>query len=661
VARHGSGSPVGAVLDFGSDWAVLSFAIWTLIAYAGMATSAAATLLVALWLVTVPLAGAALAITRRRIHRIPHPARGLPRAADPRMHTGFATASVVCGLVSAVLVGLGAKVPWPIVWAPAGTAVALAVALGCLQRASEADGTFGLFPLVTDVIAALVSSGFAALSLFINNGDGDDAFYVNRATATAQLNRIPVRDVVFTDERVAPISGAGLPVDALHALQGATARLLGVHAASMAYLVTTPVATFLATWALWRLLRSWTPRRAALSFVLAAVYWLWSAQLILNPGALFLTRLWQGKVIFVAWLIPTLYVLLTRWLGRRDPATAALLIAAGIASIGLTASATFIAPLVFAAAALVLLARKQWRALPVVIGSAAIPFCVGVAVTSHYPLVRELAPGLRDNQWFFANVFGTGVVATIGAAGIWLAPWAARAGPPRNIATGVAVIAAVLLAPGILHLLSDASGLTETLRRALWVVPIPALVGLLAAIPSGRAPAVIATITVAALLVAFGQPLWRSRLEGSFWTTSPGWKGIAGHQDTARGILERYHQQGAILANEGVMRAIAIQTVHPKAVNARSLYARLLPEPKWRTSERLLLTRFAEKGDTGRPGSVMHALNDLRVGLVCLDADKARRAHEIGLDAVFRSAFRVNGLRCLQRRTITRQHRRDSG
>jgi hypothetical protein len=51
----------------------------------------------------------------------------------------------------------------------------------------------------------------------------------------------------------------------------------------------------------------------------------------------------------------------------------------------------------------------------------------------------------------------------------------------------------------------------------------------------------------------------------------------------------------------------------------------------------------------------MRALNDLRVGLVCVDADKARRAHQIGLDAVFRPAFSVNGLRCLERRTATGQ------
>jgi hypothetical protein len=47
------------------------------------------------------------------------------------------------------------------------------------------------------------------------------------------------------------------------------------------------------------------------------------------------------------------------------------------------------------------------------------------------------------------------------------------------------------------------------------------------------------------------------------------------------------------------MMAIAIQTAEPKAVNPRSYYAPLLPEPRRRVRQRLLLTRFAETGDPG--------------------------------------------------------------
>jgi hypothetical protein len=91
--------------------------------------------------------------------------------------------------------------------------------------------------------------------------------------------------------------------------------------------------------------------------------------------------------------------------------------------------------------------------------------------------------------------------------------------------TGIAVIAVVLLAPFVIRALNEVSGLTgsRALQRTLWMIPFPALVGLLAAFPlfavvdrfsklRGRglrelvpfAPALVC----AALLVGFDHPLW---------------------------------------------------------------------------------------------------------------------------------------------------------
>jgi hypothetical protein len=644
---------VGSALDFGSDWAVLSFAAWTLIAYAGMLTGAAATLLVTLWLLAVPLAGAGLAAARRRSDSPPEDSAESRPDTTP-LYAGLAAASIASGLLGATLIALGRRVAWPVAWVPAAIAVALAVALGCLHRGSARDAARLAHRGLAHVIVAVTGVAFAAISLLIKNTDADDAFYVNRATATAQLNRIPVKDVLFTDERVAPISGAGLPVDTLHPLQGAVGRVAGIHAASVAYLVTPPVAAFLATWTLWRLVRAWTPRWAPASFALACVYWLWSAELHMNPGSFFLGRIWQGKVIFVAWLIPATYVLLTRWIGRQDRVTAVLLLAAAIAGIGLTASASFVAPLVFATGGLVLLCRRKWRALALLVVAAAIPFAIGFGATRHYPVVHGFAGALHGDHWFVRSIFGVGVVAAVGIAAVLLGPWLARAGAPANIATGVAVVAVVLLAPGALAVLSDASDLTDTLRRTLWVVPIPPLVGLLAAVRWRGMPAVVPALTAAGLLLAFGQPLWESERGGSYWTSRPIWKTNTARTGEARAILQRYHDPGAILAKESVMLAIAIETAQPKTVNPRTYYARLLPEPRRRLRQRLLLTRFARTGEGGPPARVRQALSDLGVGLICVDADIADSVRAMGLDAAFHPSFRVGGLLCLRRGAVTR-------
>ena len=640
-----SGGRVGSVLDWASDWAVLGFAVWTVIAYVGMATGAAATLLVSVWLATLPAVAAGLGLLDKREFSACTPDTHRPRPRGTRL----TALGVAGGVLFAVLIALGDRVPWPAVWAPAAVAVAVAIALR-RHRAESDDDDAPQTGRLAHASAAAIALGFAVVSLLLDNSNADDAFYVNRATATAQLNRIPVRDVLFTNEQLPPISGAGLPLDALHALQGAVARLAGVEAPTVAYLLTPPIGSFLAIWALWRLLRAWAPRNALLCFALGCTYWTFSAMVQLSPGSLFVERIWQGKVLFVAWMVPTLYTLVTRWVSRQDARTALMLFGGALASLGLTASATFVTPLVFAAGAPPLLARRAWRALAVLAAAGCVPLVIGAAVTSDYGLSEAIGRPLRDNYWIATQVLATGMVAAIGALGLWCSPWLARAGAASAVVTGLAAIIAVLLVPGVLPTISEAAGLTDTLRRFLWVIPLPAMVGLLAAVPVNRLAAIGVAVALAVLLVGFGRPVW---LESghSAWHWPPGWKTNPHYVRQARAILARYHGSGSILAPKETMRAIALITVHRKAVNPRFYYTRILPEPRYRTGERRALTRLSTKGIRPRsPGYIRRSLRDLEVGLVCIHADKERLARAIGLENDYRPAFAVNALLCLTRR-----------
>src|SRR5204863_8539908 len=127
------GGPRGSALDVSSDAAVLWFAAWTLIAYVGMLTDAAATLLVWLWLATLPLVGAALWFLPRAVPQRAEPAR----PATPKRVLQIV--SLAGGLLFAVLLALGDRVPWPVVWAPAAVSVAAALAAGRLKAADDAD------------------------------------------------------------------------------------------------------------------------------------------------------------------------------------------------------------------------------------------------------------------------------------------------------------------------------------------------------------------------------------------------------------------------------------------------------------------------------------------------------------------------------------------
>src|SRR5581483_3180898 len=106
-----------------------------------------------------------------------------------------------------------------------------------------------------------------------------------------------------------------------------------------------------------------------------------------SVGAFFILREQQGKAIFATLLVPVLFLYLTRWVNRPNSRTGVLLVAAGIAGVGLTSSATFIVPLACAALTIpLLLQRRYWLAagsmLPFVY-----PLIVGIVVHFSYSSV----------------------------------------------------------------------------------------------------------------------------------------------------------------------------------------------------------------------------------------------------------------------------------
>ena len=76
-------SRLRVVLDFLSDWAVLCFASWTIFAYIGMATQAKVSLLVALWLITVPVLAWVLRLSALRKRKISSVMASMRRRPTP--------------------------------------------------------------------------------------------------------------------------------------------------------------------------------------------------------------------------------------------------------------------------------------------------------------------------------------------------------------------------------------------------------------------------------------------------------------------------------------------------------------------------------------------------------------------------------------------------
>ncbi len=651
----GSGDLLTRGLDAVISLAVLSFAIWTLLYQIAQLLRLPTDPVVAAWLVL----SVAVAVAAGRL-RYRAPAATVAGPACPGR--GERTCWWIAALLALMSVGLvlgGAGAMWLAGWAVG--AASLGVTAGYLlwsrRRRGHSEPSEHLpARWWSSVLVAVTALGCGWLSLVALRPDGDDAYYVNRAVFIATHGRIPLRDTLYSHEVFPPIAGAGAaPVQSVEALQGALAHVAGLQAGTVVYLVWAPLATFAAVWALWRLLRTWSARWPELAWVLAMVYLLFDAGGGYGFGAFFLTRMWQGKVTFVAVLVPLIYHYITRWAQHGRRSDAVLIVACGVCAVGLTSSGTFIAPLIAVAVtvSLALTGHRWWAAL--------LPACYPVVTGGVLAIVSPPGnPGgaFLSGAKIFAPMFGYGFLQCIAWAGILLGAWLARGGAARVVVTAAAAAMVVVLAPGFAAVFSNATGAGAVAWRLLWVAPVPAMVGLLVALPtrwlsgrsghfSTRRTAIWSVALTAALCVAVaaaGVPLWSSTRHVVL-EDHPTWKYPVRSLDQARAIVARKPGPGPVLSTLGVMRALALTSTDVLAVDPRPSYVGLLDEPADDTRARRVLVDLVNGERVPRDAAVSEALQRLDVSLVCLP-----RSQHVAFRAVERAGYRATsparGLAC---------------
>jgi hypothetical protein len=637
---------LGRLIDGLTDWALASFAIWVLLAFVAEVAHAPVQPFLVFWLVLLlPLAGLLWWLRRRPSEAQDglEPREG-PGAGDARTGAGSAPRDrrsaligwgvpLIAGLAGAGLAAHAHATRWALAWALGSAALAFGLVYELsprwLRLQPPVDGVAAPRPMPgINLIVSAVAVGSGILSLFVFRPDDDDVYYLNRAASVADFDRIPVRDMILTHGHLPAVAGTGAPVDALAPLQGALARLLGVHAATVAYLATPLVATILAVFALWRLVRSWAPRRAAGAFVLAVAFLYFDGNTHWSFGNFFLTRIWQGKVVFVAWLVPLVLVYLTDWARRPSRWTGALLVLAGLAAIGLTVSATYDFPLLMAAGLLPVIGARHWRALILPVAASIAPFVIGVVASRRSPPAGIQISNLSGAGGTFHEVLGVGALAALCALMLWFGQRLPRDRSARLLALGTSVIVTLSLAPGLLHALGHAIGVGGALRRIVWIVPVPTLVGLVATVPLPELVVRRATVVRAGIAVALTAVLTGGvALAGTAILNPPNatvmshptWKTSALQRAEAQQILAKVEPGAEVLAPPGVMRAISIITARIHAVMPRSYYATLIKQPAAQLRARYTLNHFELKTPSGIPNDrVLAALRLLHVSDVCL-------------------------------------------
>ncbi len=666
------------------DLVVVVLATWTVVYHVCLLLRLAVPWAVGLEVVALAAYGFPSRRARRRTAdpharlETPWPERTMPGGGEPTQpaHTPssardrtLAATTAASALAAAILLAVNAS--WPaiatlwLVAAVAGTAWAVLrfrAAAPTVEPAEEvapipdaprpADPTRHRSALV----ALAWAVALAALSMFTLWPNPDDLYYVNLSQWVVDHGTFPLRDTIFSDLAF-PMS-SWPPMASYDALVGTLARLGGFHAASVAYIVVPPVATFLSVLALWRLLTQWRVKAVGVALSLALLFLLFDGgRGYAAPGNLFLIRIWQGKVILLCLMVPLLLLHAVRYVDRPTRGHAAWLFAGGVAAVGLSTTAMFLVPLLAVAGAAPLVLRRPVQALQGFVAMAAYPLAAGVLTVAVGGRSADLFGSRElfrfDPSWFGHEIFRDGPLAVIAVAavlaGALLIPHRAA-----RVTTGLLmVITGVTFVPGATHLSYDLVGLGPTLWRVSWVASIAALVGILGAqtttYRSSRPLQLTGPVALLVALVLFGQPIWTER-NGVLLAAPPHWQRGPDSVASAQRAIAAARPGDVVLAPDDLAVTIDVLTTRVKTVAPRAYFMDYLrDDPRFHFAERLTLVNFANRDvRRGYESRVARALTLLDVDEVCLPVNSVNRirfVRSLGYRPVTSSAWD----RCLTR------------
>jgi hypothetical protein len=508
------------------DTACLGFAAWTLVTHAVVALEGSLhdLLVAAAALAALGLAAASHGRRRRARLAMASPGAGAERAppaavgrvarspgaerpaADPARSLRGAG---LRGWLRAALVVAGAAA----LFAWRGDAVALWWVGVLVLSAAAALFVLGTPPRVEPavggrareaVLLALAVSG-AALALVAHRDDHDDAFYVNVAAAISDApEAVLLRDDTLHGVPGLPIQHPAYRLHGFEVLAGAVAFATGIPAIAVFHLGLAALGAFLLPLAQARLFRLLTPRT-----------WLWTVAALLLVlvatgdahrwyGNFAFVRMWQGKAFLLGVFLPLVqahaleFGLSPSWRGWLR------LFAAQVAALGASSTALWAAPAA-AGIALACAVVPGWRGLRILaVGVLASVYLVAAGLALRHAMESEShargarwtaelaeqaersareahAPGVQLAE-SFTLVLGKGRLRTAAVVACVLA-WAVT-GP--GLAVRFAILApllsGLLLEPHASRWLAE-HAIGPYTWRALWVVPVPALLALVVTAP----------------------------------------------------------------------------------------------------------------------------------------------------------------------------------
>jgi hypothetical protein len=491
-----------------------------------------------------------------------------------------------------------------------------------------------------------VLAGLAALlSLVMVRPDLDDVFVVNRSAWVAANDTVfPDRDTIFSDD-VLPLQRPAALSTSVEALLGSAAAAGRVSAVALTHLGFGPLIAALAVLATWRLLRGLGARSAAAATWAGTLFLMLDGAVHGSFGNFFAGRSWQGKAAFLLLVVPTLWHHGAAY-GRTGLRRHLLALAAGVvAGLGLTSSSVLVAPpVVLAAVAATALDAGEPRRIARSVAAAAPALLAGcyalfaapqrlgdaVAVLGFLDVRRFLDSGTEPIA-MIRMVFGEGPAALVALVAA-LTAWAVvgSRGSRMLLLAGPVVVFGAFLAPGVLDVLDAAGEADAVAWRTLWVLPLPAMVGLVvtAGRPGVRAAPAVSSAVVLVFLLLVGTPITSSANRGTEMVWPPVVDLPRPEVESARTLIYIAPVGGTVAGPADVDFAVSVLGVDVRAVNPRASYLRGRHAGRdFNALDRLTLTHALEHGyaEWG-PEATARALDVLAPDVVCL---RKGRGHEV--------------------------------
>lgn len=619
------------------DGLVVLLATWTLTYHLCLVTRLGVTPAIVLEILLLAAAVVLLRQVRENGPTDPDPWPERRPTAERRARVAprhLAAVAVVLAVVAAVAMALQAA--FVLVWVPwAGSAVA--ASLWALGRVGSLPTPAP--PARVGVLESNVALGWAlglgAFSWWVQNSNPDDVFYLNLSQEVASHGDFPVRDTLYSHLDF-PMANWP-PVASYDPLVGVIARLLHVHAASVAYLGVFPLATALSVLALWRLLRAWRVPCVGWALSIALVFLLVDGgESYATPGNLFVTRLWQGKVVLLCLLVPLLLVHSLRYVERPTRARLVRLALGSLAAVGMSTTAIFLVPVIAVGGMAPLMVRSARRAAAGVAALAAYPLGIGVV---SIVIGGHSADDFGDRRlyrfdasWIGHEIFASGGLALVGVLGVLLGVLLVPHPAARLTSAVLALATGLVLIPGATRLSYGLTGLGPTLWRVSWVATIPALVAVVTvravAAVRGRLRASsrrwvtpVAAVTVLALAWNVGIPVWKAPSTGASLVSPFHWQRPPHTIVVAHRLLDVLHPGEQVLAPQPLGVTLAISTTDITNVAPRGYYLDYLRTDRtFDYPDRLALYNLVNNVTPTPPPDLSGALRRLHVDVVCMYA-----------------------------------------